>query len=263
VRQAERQGILPVLAVSLRELGDFPVNLISEYWEEYHMHTLQLSQPVIRPVWWGAVWFGCSAVLANLISTTMLFPPSAFFSAIAPHWFPWGEWILYAILGGLGGFFFALACQQSRKAKLFLVAGFGGFLIGHLLGSLVMIGLGILNFYLVQNADVNGTMNILIRLIDLVFIVSLTGLFIGWMNKDRRQAGLLAWNGALGVGIGGLIGLGFCWILNQTGAASVGQIVIITSMVFAVNCIGGILGGALLGRAIGQRGAIRDLPASS
>jgi hypothetical protein len=68
--------LLPELAVGLREFGGLPINPIAQYWEECHVRTPQLSRPFVRPLWWGAVGFGLSAALADLIDAVIALLPS-------------------------------------------------------------------------------------------------------------------------------------------------------------------------------------------
>jgi hypothetical protein len=251
LRQAERRGILPALAVSLREAADLPINLISEYWEDLQMRNPQLSQPVIRPVLWGAVGFGCSAVLVNLFTTLMYLRPSGSANTFISDWFLWGELLGFAVMGGLGGLLFALVCRQPEKARAYFMGGSLGFLIGHVLWYAVMFGSALLLLY----TSTDGFAQIVIRWVDLALMMSLSGLFIGWMDKNGRQAGRLAGSGLLGAGIGGLLGLAICGVLVMIGPPLVGGITLSTSQLFVVNSLAGISGGALLGRAI-----LRDIP---
>jgi hypothetical protein len=258
LRQAERRGLLSVLAVGLREISDLPINVISEYWEEYHMRNLQLSQPFVRPLWWGAVGFGLSAALADLINAVIALQPSGLTGPFAPDALFGIGMGLYALLGGLGGLLFALVCRQSAESKRCFMAGSLGFLIGHLLSIPVMVASGVLLFLWNPSNNAALLMTIVTRWIDLFLMVSLTGLFVGWLNKDLRRALTLAGFAALGTVSGGLLGLGFCGLLARIGPSAVGQSVITAGWIFAVNSVAGIIGGALLGGAIGRGGASRD-----
>jgi hypothetical protein len=259
VRQAERQGALPALAVGVRELVDFPVNLIVEYWEEMRMQKLQLAQPVLRPVWWGAIGFGLAAALAGLFHTALYVPNQGALEEFAEHWRFWGEFLAYAVMGGLGGFFFALVSRQPAKAKLFWIAGSMGFLIGHLLWYPVMVGSSVALFY----ADATDAVFLFglyfVWWIDIALMMSLTGLFIGGMEKNPRLAGKLFVHGVLGAAIGGILGLCFAGLWALFGLSVTGR----GALIFVVNALAGIFGGALLGRAILREGSSRDAPATA
>ncbi len=260
VQQAERQGVLAVLAVSLREAGDLPINLITEYWEELHMQKLQLSQPVIRPVWWGAVGFGLSAAVIDLVNSVMYLTQSDVVNSPMRYWNFWVELFGYLVVGGLGGLLFALICRQPGNAKLYFIGGSLGFLIGHLLWYPIMVGSGILLFYSDTNDVTFFAANIIVRWIDLALMVGLTGLFIGWMNKSLPRAVRLAGSGLLGAVIGGLVGVGICGLIFLAGSSFLGRVAMIIILLFVVNALAGIFGGALLGRAIVRSDDIRGVP---
>jgi hypothetical protein len=265
LQEAERRGILQALAVVFRELVDFPVNLIAEYWEETHMQNIQLSQPEHRAVWWGAVGFGSAAALANLFHWAVYIPSSGTLADFAEHFRFWGEFLGYAILGGLGGFSFALVSRQPAKARLYFIAGSFGFLIGHLLWYAIMVGSGVFLFYADAGDVVFLIGNIVVGWVDIALMMSLSGLFIGWMEKSRSLAGRLFGTGALGAGIGGLLGFGLGGLVmlfdsSAFGSSVVARLIIINGTVFAVNGLAGFFGGALLGKAIDRENPARNAP---
>jgi hypothetical protein len=263
VRQAEQCGLFPVLAVGLREAADFPVNLIAEYWEEFQMQKIQLSQPVIRPVWWGAVGFGLSAAVINLVNSVMYYSQANGVNSPMRFWNFWGELLGYLVVGGLGGLLFALICRQPANAKLYFSGGSLGFLIGHLLWYPIMVGSGILLFYSHTNDAAYLIANTVVRWVDLALMVGLTGLFIGWMTKSLPRAIRLAGAALLGTVIGGFLGLGICGLLLLAGASTGGRDLLITGLLFIVNSLAGIAGGALLGRAIIRGGDMQGIPSAA
>jgi hypothetical protein len=263
VRQAGRQGIPAALAVSLREIADFPVNLISEYWEDYRMRNLQLSQPALRPVWWGALGFGLAAALINAFNSAVYLLEPGKAGGLAGYWNFWGELIGHLAAGGLGGALFALICRQPAKAKLYFIGGSLGFLIGHLLWYPVMVGAAVLMFRADPGDAAFLAVNIVVRWIDLAFMVSLTGLFIGWMGRSARLAFRLAGSALLGAAAGGLAGLAVCGVIYLAGSPAVGRAGMITALVFIADALAGIFGGAWLGRAIVRGEGGSGLPASA
>jgi hypothetical protein len=246
---ARRRGFLAVVSLCFREIGDFPVNIIGEYWEVNLMKNLQLSQPIIRPVWWGAVGFGFTAVLAKILSDVVTARLYSFLDTITPYWFPFGELALYAFAGWLGGILFGLASQQFHKVRLFGLAGFAGFLIGHIFGIFGSISLSV--FFFFSSAD--ASWYAVVRVLDLLCIGVLTGLLIGLLNKDRKQAGRLALSSLMGTIAGGLIAVVVFLILTQFAQSVSDKILVQTGMLFVVNAMAGIFGGAMLGREIGRR----------
>jgi hypothetical protein len=263
VRQAGRRGILPALAVSLREAADFPLNLAAAYGEEMQMQNLQLSQPVLRPVWWGAVGFGLSAAVINLVNTAAYFTQADGAGSPLRFWNFWGELIGYLVVGGLGGLLFALICRQPVHARLYLIGGSLGFLIGHLLWYPIMVGSGILLFYSETTDAAYLIANTIVRWIDLALMLGLSGLFIGWMTRNPPRAIRLAGAALLGAVIGGLAGAGICGLLLLAGSPFSGREIFITGLLFIVNALAGIGGGALLGRAILRGGDLQGLPAAA
>lgn len=263
MRQAERRGILPALAVGVRELADLPVNLAAEYWEDIHMKNLQLSQPVDRPVWWGAVGFGLAAASATLFQTVLYVPTGGALADAVEHWRFWGEFLVYAVLGGAGGFGFALVSRRFAKAGLYGIAGSFGFLIGHMVWYPVMVGSSVALFYSNAANTAFQAGNLIIHWSDIALMMSLSGLFIGWMEKSRPLALRLFGNGALGAGIGGLSGLGCAGWIWLLGSSAVERAVLVNGLLLIVNSLAGIFGGALLGRAVGRESGLRGTPAVS
>jgi hypothetical protein len=263
IRRAERGGFPAALAVCLREIVDLPINLISEYWEEYPMRNLQLSQPILRPVWWGALGFGLSAALINAVNSAvyMLEPDSA--GALAGYWNFWGELIGHLAAGGLGGVLFALICRQPAKARFYFIGASLGFLIGHLLWYPIMVGSAVLLFRTGTEDAAFLAVNIIVRWIDLALMIGLTGLFIGWMNKSLPLALRLAGNALLGAAVGGLAGLAVCGLLFLIGSPFLGRAGMITGLMFLANALAGIFGGAWLGRAIARGDGLHDIPAAA
>jgi hypothetical protein len=263
VRQAGRQGILVVLAVSLREIGDYPINLISEHCEEYRMRSLQVSQPTLRPVWWGAIGFGLTAALINAVNSAVYLGQPGSSGALAGYWNFWGELIGHLAAGGAGGLLFALVCRQPAKAKLYFIAGSLGFLIGHLLWYPVMIGSAVLLFRADPGDAAFLTATIVVRWIDMALMVGLTGLFIGWMSRSIPLAFRLAGSGLLGAAAGGLAGLAVCGLIFLIGSSALGRAGMITGLMFIDNAVAGIFGGAWLGRAIVRGDEVHNIPAAA
>ena len=65
LKDAAQGGVWNLLAVCLRELRDFPINLLQTHLEKKHMLKILHSQPV-RFAWKGAVGFSLSFVVVNM-----------------------------------------------------------------------------------------------------------------------------------------------------------------------------------------------------
>jgi hypothetical protein len=250
LHDVSRSGLFALGAVCLRELADFPKNLLREYASRMvKKFGLKTPLPLFSPkhgASLGALGFGLGFALLILLRALADPANSTILVNFGSTWIR--ETLLFMLIGALGGGLIGAGSRSSQMMKRFVIAG--------TLGSGLAGCLGTLSLYLYYRFGVNGAfdqgplINTLVVLTFTLFFGTLTGAALGLAQGIRQQVARLARAGAVGFGIAYLFGqvtfssMRIFWA--DTLYSELWFIPLTLNTMFI-----GIIGGAILGWAMG------------
>jgi hypothetical protein len=198
LKDATQGGVWNLLAVCLRELRDFPINLLRTHLEKKHMLKILHSQPV-RFAWKGALGFGLSFVVVNMSSVVLqnwliisVFSRSELF--FYEQYQPWfqvsSEFIAWTIASVIGGVLFAAFFSEKTRFRRFAILGALGWLIPGL------------TYWGLMEYRISGQAYLLNRQFIYISLEVLSGVFLGLMlgmvtKNGLKRIGLIAIGGIL------------------------------------------------------------------
>lgn len=250
LQDVSRSGLFALSAVCLRELADFPKNLLCEYasrlGKKFGMKTpLPLFSPK-HGASLGALGFGLGFALLILLRALADPANNTILVNFGSTWMR--ETLLFMLIGALGGGMIGAGSRSFLIIKRFLIAG--------TLGSGLAGSLGTLFLYLYYRFGMNGTihqaplLNILATLSVSILLGTLTGAALGLAQGIQQQVARLTRAGAVGFGIAYLFGqvtfssMRIFWA--DTLYSELWFIPLTLNTMFI-----GIIGGAILGWAMG------------
>jgi len=256
--EAARNGISALIAVCLHELADFPKNLLREYGNKLKKQLAMQIQPAAfnpkNTALLGALGFGLGFALQILLRA--LIDPGNH-TILANFGITWlRETLLFMLIGALGGALIGVSSRSTRLIRRFTLAGTLGCGLAGSLGTLVLY---LYYRFGVSSFDQAPLLNNLMVGLVSSFIGALTGAILGIVRGDRQQSVRLAWVGALGFGASFQIGnvvFGPAHIFWMQTLFS--QYWVIPLALSAM--VDGLIGGAILGWAMGQKENISSTP---
>lgn len=206
LQDVSRSGLFALGAVCLRELIDFPQNLLREYVSRLgKLLGLKTPQPLLSPkqgASLGALGFGLGFALLILLRALADPANNTILVNFGSTWIR--ETLLFMLIGALGSAAIGSGSRSFLLLKRFVIAG--------TLGSGLAGSLGTLFLYLYYRFGVNGAfdqaplLNILATLSVSILLGALTGAALGLAQGIRQQAARLARVGAVGFGTAYLFG---------------------------------------------------------
>lgn len=250
LRDVSRRGLHSILAICLRELVDFPKNLLREYASRLgKKFCLNTPLPLLSPkqgASLGALGFGLGFALLILLRALADPANSTILVNFGLTW-PY-ETLLFMLIGALGGGLIGAGSRSFLLMKRFIIAGTLGSGLGGSLGTLFL--------YLYYRFGMNGAihqaplLNILATLSVSTLLGALTGAALGWAQGIQQQAARLARAGAVGFGIAYLFGQATFASMRIFWANTVYSELWFIPLTLNTMFIG-IIGGAVLGWAMG------------
>ncbi len=254
LHKSHRAGLVPLAATCLRELIDFPANLLREHAsslrKEFFVETRQLLLDPRRASFFGGLGFGLGFALLILFRT-LLNPTNAtlltdFGASLAR------ETLLFVLVGVLGG---ALIGFSSGSAGLIRRLALAGGLGCGLAGGLGTISLYLLYASAAKNAPdqfLSPWLNSSAVGMMTIAIGGLTGTVMGSVLRRGKRTAYLALAGGLGFGAAHIASQLTSNILyNLWMRTPFYQLWMIPLGLAAA--ITGLVGGAALGWAMGQQ----------
>jgi hypothetical protein len=250
LHDVSRKGLFALSTVCLRELADFPKNLLREYASRLgNKFGLKTPLPLLSPkqgASLGALGFGLGFAL--LILLRALADPAnntilVNFGSTWPR-----ETLLFMLIGALGSAAIGAGSRSFLLMKRFVIAGTLGSGLGGSLGTLFL--------YLYYRFGMNGAihqaplLNILATLSVSIFLGALTGAALGLAQGIRQQVARLARVGAVGFGIAYLFGQATFASMRIVWADTLYSELWFIPLTLNTMFIG-IIGGAILGWAMG------------
>jgi hypothetical protein len=245
-------GLFALTAVCLRELVDFPKNLLREYASKMGKEFgPKITQPLLlnpkQSASLGALGFGMGFALLILLRALADPANNTILVNFGSTWIR--ETLLFMLIGALGGGLIGAGSRSFPLMKRFIIAGTLGSGLGGSLGTLFL--------YLYYRFGINGVfhqaplLNVFAVLSVIILIGALTGAALGLAQGIQQQAARLARAGAVGFGIANLFSdvtfasMRIFW--TNTGYSELWFIPLTLNTMFI-----GIIGGAILGWAVGR-----------
>lgn len=250
LQDVSRSGLFALGAVCLRELIDFPQNLLREYASRlgklFGLKTPQLLLSPKQGASLGALGFGLGFALLILLRALADPANNTILVNFGSTWIR--ETLLFMLIGALGSAAIGAGSRSFLLLKRFVIAG--------TLGSGLAGSLGTLFLYLYYRFGMNGAfdqaplLNILATLSVSIFLGALTGAALGWAQGIRQQAVRLARVGAVGFGIAYLFGEATFAPMRIFWANTLYSELWFIPLTLNTMFIG-VIGGAILGWAMG------------
>lgn len=251
LQEVSRRGLHSILAVCLRELVDFPKNLLREYASRMEKQFgLKMPQPLLlspkQGASLGALGFGLGFALLILLRALIDPANNTILVNFGPTWIR--ETLLFMLIGALGGAAIGAGSRSFLLLKRFVIAG--------ILGSGLAGSLGTLFLYLYYRFGVNGAfdqgplINTLVVLTFTLFFGTLTGSALGWAKGTQKQVARLSRAGATGFAIAYLFGQATFASMRIFWANTVYSELWFIPLTLNTMFVG-LIGGAILGWAMG------------
>lgn len=251
LQDVSRRDLPAMAAICLRELVDFPKNLMREY-ARILGNKFGVKAPPLRLLSpkqgasLGALGFGLGFALLILLRALADPANSTILVNFGSTW-PY-ETLLFMLIGALGGGLIGAGSRSFLLMKRFIIAGTLGSGLGGSLGTLFL--------YLYYRFGMNGAihqapfLNILATLSVSILLGALTGAALGWAQGIQQQAARLARAGAVGFGIAYLFGQATFASMRIFWANTVYSELWFIPLTLNTMFVG-LIGGAILGWAMG------------
>jgi hypothetical protein len=252
LQDVSRDGLFALTAVCLRELVDFPKNLLREYASKMGKEFgPKIPQPLLlnpkQGASLGALGFGMGFTLLILLRALADPANNTILVNFGSTW-PY-ETLLFMLIGALGGGLIGAGSRSFLLMKRFVIAGTLGSGLGGSLGTLFL--------YLYYRFGMNGAihqaplLNILATLSVSILLGALTGAALGFAQGIQQQVARLARAGAVGFGIAYLFGQATFASMRIFWADTVYSELWFIPLTLNTMFIG-IIGGAILGWVVGR-----------
>jgi len=250
LQDVSRSGLFALGAVCLRELVDFPKNLLREYasrmGKKFGMKT---PLPFLSPRQGAsleALGFGLGFALLILLRALVDPANNTILVNFGSTWIR--ETLLFMLIGSLGGGLIGAGSRSFLIMKRFIIAATLGSGLGGCLGTLFL--------YLYYRFGMNGVfhqtplLNVFAVLSAIILTGTMTGSALGLAQGNQLQVARLARAGAVGFGIAYLFGQAAFASMRIFWADTVYSELWFIPLTLNTMFIG-IIGGAILGWAVG------------